>query len=260
MADTRIPVEIINVTAQDGTSRMVPQVPLHEFVRHPHTDMQEEMDALANRYVATVTVAKQILSKITTKRRETGRTDAKLYWELGKVLQQFIDNNEKFPLFLNGIRAHFTRDLGISAPSWRKILRLYHLVPSKDLIDTSREWKFYRDAPTRVIHSVVAEAAAHGQELFSKQEPLGTEQASHLAVQERKRIELYLSRETLERLRILAARLGLPAEPATIIGALLRAVLAAESRRDVTLGQLLRTVQSLAGESSRPRIRGPRNR
>lgn len=261
MAAARIPVEIVSVPGQDGTSKMIPQVSLQELVRHPHTDMQEEMDALARRYLATIKVARDILSEIAANRRETGHTDAKLYWELGKMLQQFIDDNETSPLFLNGIKAHFTRDLGISAPSWKKILRLYHLVPSKDIIDNSRKWKFYRDAPTRVIQSIVADAAARIQRPLPRQEPPGIGQVSRPTVQKRDRVEVHLPREALEKLGRLAERLGLPANrSAAIVRALLLAILREESRPDMTLRQLLQTARDLAKESSRPHIRRSRNR
>ncbi len=263
---SRVPVEIVRVSDPNGTVRMAPQVPLEDLVRHPQTDIHEGMDALARRYASAIESARVILGEIAGARKKDRQVDPKLYWHLGDVLQRFIQEDEQSALFLNGIMAHFTRDLGISAVSWRKILRFRHLVPSEDAIDSSLDWKFYRDGPTNQILSAVTRASGRSQVAHvpseavlqkSKEKKPTEDQAVHFPAAvlhdlargsggKRNRIEVHLPRESLEKLKMLGSELAIPhAGPATVARALLIVFLDQRSRPETTLAETLRSARSL---------------
>ncbi len=268
MSDQRIPVEIARVQNGDGNPRMVPHAQLGDLMGHPDLDLQKEMDALVTRYSAVISSAKAILSAIEARHRGSGRVIPGLYWQLGDLLNRFIESNEGSPIFLNGIKGHFMRDLGISDASWKKILRLRHLVPSMDLIDDARSWTFYRDAPSERIRSAIENPSGGRRSLPDKESapvhprlPL-LEQKSHdvtsaqgpiadrvnsLTPHSRSRIEVHLPPEALSKLRDLAENLDLSMKrpEAAVARALLLAILDNEARRNIQFGELLNLAKKL---------------
>jgi len=160
MAGRRIPVEIATVRTPDGEEQRVPRVPLNDVLRARDLDVQRATEAVAARYWGTVDRGKQILKRIEHGRRESLRVDPRLYWELGDLLTSYIRNNDAGEVFLDRAKAHFCKDLGISDTSWRKIVRFRRLVPSPQLLDPSKDWRFYRDAPSRRVRDAVATVAA----------------------------------------------------------------------------------------------------
>lgn len=258
---TRVPIEIVQVQGPEGL-RVVPQVFLSELVSHPDLDLQKEMDAVAMDYWSVVQLGKRILATVASNRRQTGRTDVTLYWDLGDVLQRFIEKNESSQVYLNGIKAHFIRDLKISGASWRKILRFRYLIGSKQLIDASRPWKFYRDAASKQIRDV----SAKGPSILRqppRAEPSGVQQdflddrpdalkhdlrqphrldrLSAAALRKRSRIEVHLPSHALDQLREVAKQLGLRSDQIAAAARTLLLVLLDENGGQRAL--LLRMIQ-----------------
>lgn len=280
MPASRVPVEIVRVKGGNGNLQMVPQVPLGELMRHPDRDVQKEMDGLAARYSAVIAKAKEILSVIEVCRRENKRVAASLYWDLGDLLQSFIESNERSPIFLNGIKGHFTRDLGISSASWKKILRLRHLIPSRDLVDDSRSWKFYRDAPSEEILDSIAGYRDQTSRRRGKVEPALTQRTLPLferealpqtasltkpqvsgktATRGRNRIEVHLPPEVIGGLSRLAEELGLSrSRPAAAARALLIAILN-QIPRNTQVKELLASARRLAEARQGNHRRSKRN-
>jgi hypothetical protein len=276
MTAARIPVVIVQVKNGNGCLRMVPNAPLGELMRRPDIDLQKEMEELVTRYSAAIGNAREILSAIEARRRETGWAIPSLYWDLGDLLSRFIESNERSPTFLNGIVGHFTRDLGISSVSWRKILRLRHLVPSRELVDDTRQWSFYRDAPSGRIRSIAGglgrndrkppgqkELAAPPLSLFEhslSRRTFAKEMIVNKAVPSkargRSRIEVHLPPEALVRLRDLAGHFGLSGKrtEATVGRALLMAILDQDAKGNEDFRELLELARNLAkGRQGRSR-------
>jgi len=160
MPARRIPVEITTVRTPDGKEQRVPRVPLDDVLMARNVDVQKATEDVAARYWKTLAQGREILKQIEQGRRASRRVDPRLYWELGDLLVRFIRNNDKGEVFLDRLKAHFCKDLGISDPSWRKIIRFRSLVPSAGLLDHSKDWRFYRDAPSRRIREAIAARAA----------------------------------------------------------------------------------------------------
>ncbi len=208
----RVPVEIVAIRTPDGAEQRIPRVPLGEVLGQPDVDLQRVSEQVARCYWETVRQGRVILSQIGQQRRPGRRVSPHLYWKLGDLLLRYSQENDKSEVFLNGVKPHFLRDLPLSRAAWEKILRFRTLVPSSSQIDPSKDWSFYRDAPSVAV------------EIATRFSPGRADRARSRA---RERLEVRLPEATLRRLLELTATTptGRRAQPAP--GAIASALLVA---------------------------------
>jgi hypothetical protein len=92
-------------------------------------------------YEITLATAKKALSLSAANKR----SDPRAYWFVGKALNDYLARLEEMGFYLLKQNRTFSRDLGISESSVKKILAFQRRYPNLTMIDSSIPWSRYRD-------------------------------------------------------------------------------------------------------------------
>jgi hypothetical protein len=90
------------------------------------------------------------LDIVSQQKAQRARIDPLLFWEVGDCILEYLrDERLRGNFVLNDVYAHLSRDLSLSTSSLEKILTFRRRFASKDLVDSSKGWTYYRDAMYR---------------------------------------------------------------------------------------------------------------
>jgi hypothetical protein len=109
--------------------------------------MPGQLNAFAARYQEMIHRCKVKLDVVTQQKTKKRGIDPLLFWEIGDYILQYLQAERSLGQFaLNDIYAHLSRDLSLSTSSLEKILTFRRRFATKNSVDSSKGWTYYRDA------------------------------------------------------------------------------------------------------------------
>jgi len=143
ISDIKIPVQIKKVRNPDGTEGLKATVPMNIiFEKKFNADwLTQELAKFEKRYFSLLNELKRLLAKLRSFKQKNGRV--LLYWNIGDRILEFIKENEKSPLFLEGLTKSLRRDLGISSKMILRCKKFRSLYPEIKRIDPEKSFHSY---------------------------------------------------------------------------------------------------------------------
>jgi len=149
MTNRPIPVELSRIKTADNKEQLVPKVTLGDFASQGSSqpDMRGQLNAFAARYQEMIDRCKSKLDMVSQQKAKRTIVDPLLFWEIGDCILQYLQDERLIGKFaLNDVYGHLSRDLSLSTSSLEKIMTFRRRFASKDLVDSSKGWTYYRDA------------------------------------------------------------------------------------------------------------------
>jgi len=142
-------VELSRMKTADNKEQLVPKVTLGDFASQGFSqpDMRSQLNAFAARYQEMIDQCRTRLDSVSQQKAQKAKVDPLLFWEIGNYILRYLqDERLRGEFALNDIYGHLSRDLPLSTSSLEKILTFRRRFASKDLVDSSKGWTYYRDA------------------------------------------------------------------------------------------------------------------
>jgi hypothetical protein len=138
------------------------EIPIESYInsRDRIELLLHKAENLYTKYIEKMKLQIGKINELKKKQRGTARS----YWELGNLILELLDNQNKLSFEIDGLYDHLMRDLCVKRMWLEKVIIFRRYVPKVEMIPRRKNWGEYSDAPRKAGEAIVREFENRGHQ------------------------------------------------------------------------------------------------